>query len=172
LILLDVGQYSHPGGQKPPVPEGRFTTIIVAILYGAMFQLKHDAYECIAKGKQLGIFKNCAHLEVRGGFDGMQSNPYQLYCTEHFLLRIDQGEFQNRCPENCYSFQDKNALERKKRWAKRWEWIIAKGRVPFRYFERLKATTQALILILLIVWLLPRLGDTVLKIIMAVKDAK
>ena len=141
---------------------------------GTMFEQKYDAYAVIARGKKEGVFKNCLHLDVEGGSNGMQFNPYRPYCRVDCLIEYNQNKFQNRewgarCPEDCYLFVDKKTAERAKRWGKRWEAMKAAIREPVRYFAKLPGITQALILLLLLAWVLPKSLKTVLQIWKAVK---
>ena len=139
-----------------------------------MFETQIEVWVRIHGGIKEGVFKNCLHLDVGGGSNGMQSNLYRPYCKVDCLIEYNQNKFQNRewgarCPEDCYLFADKKAAERAKRWGMRWEAMKAAIREPLRYFAKLPATTQALILLLLLAWVLPKSLKTVLEIWKAVK---
>jgi hypothetical protein len=138
------------------------------------FDTPNEVWIYIAEARQEhGFFKDCVHLRVGGGSNGFQFNPYEPFCDEHSLVPYAKT-YPYVCPKTCLLFKNKKTAERAEKWNKRREFIRSASRVPFRYFERLKATTQGLILLFLLIafGLAINKLNTVLEIVKALRGGK
>ena len=138
------------------------------------FNSKNDAAVFKKKGIEIGVYKDCSHLKVIGGVvAAIQFHPFKTYCDEHSFQINKNPEYSEGCPKDCLLFKDRiaseNELARQKRNERMRETTKTWLGTPFAWFAKLPATTQGLIIILLIVLFLPKLALTILTIAKALK---
>jgi hypothetical protein len=100
-------------------------------------------------------------------------------CAKDCFVSADPFYQEMRCPSDCHLYKDRKAamveelaiatLQRRIESRKRfWGAVKAIAITPFTYFRSLPALVQSLLIILLIVWKLPKLKDTIIEILKAI----
>jgi hypothetical protein len=148
------------------------------------FKSKSEALHHIEFGIERGQYQNCGNLRVIDTLNMLYGRRHHPYCNAHSLgeNREYSNEGTTYCPEGCHFFVDKATSEKHmqreqfERTAVKvgkttFNTIIGILRIPFDYFVKLSGTVQALIVLLLIILFLPRLKDTIIEILIAVKKA-
>ena len=138
-----------------------------------MFETQNAVWVHIHKGIKEGVFKNCVHLQIAGG----TYSPYRPYCAKDSLIAYNRNQFEDVCPQKCYLFEDKKAVEKAQKKTKRREpkraWWRAFWRTVLKPFT-LPWQTQTLIVVSLFVgWgLATNQLKTVLEIVRALRGCK
>jgi hypothetical protein len=137
-----------------------------------MFRTPNEAHQYIAEMIQSRDFKNCVHLTVIDVSD-YSSKPWVPHCQKDSFCRPKNYD---QCHRDCLLFEDKEAVEKAQQVSKHresrrtfWRAFWRTAAIPFNWFSSLSGITQALILILLIVYFFRGLAKTVLEIWKAVK---
>ena len=126
----------------------------------------------LEKGFANGIFKRCIHLRY-------SRTPFEEYtpvCLKDSFTHRTSGF---ACPKDCRLFIDgeaalqvenEKAIREERRHKRKvfWQTLGDIGAAPFIYFQKLPAIVQSLIIILLIIWKLPKAKDTIIEILKAV----
>jgi hypothetical protein len=136
-----------------------------------MSETQNEVWVLIHKGINEGVFKNCVHLQVAGG----TYSPYRPYCEKDSLIPLNSNQFQDVCPQKCYLFVDKKAVERalkksKRRESRRAFWRPL--RVAFNWFAKLSATQALIVLVIVLVplfYVSPRVAKSIGELIKALK---
>ena len=137
-----------------------------------MSETQNEVWVLIHKGINEGVFKNCVHLTVIDVSD-YSSKPWVPHCQKDSFCRPKNYD---QCHRDCLLFEDKEAVEKAQQVSKHresrrtfWRAFWRTAAIPFNWFSSLSGITQALILILLIVYFFRGLAKTVLEIWKAVK---
>lgn len=144
------------------------------------FETPHEAITAITEGVANGKYKVCAHLGYT--LSGTAFEIIRLYfpvCAKDSFVSTDPFHQDMRCPSDCHLYVDRKAAmvveqklvtlqnrieSRRKFWGAMKAVVIA----PFTYFRSLPPLVQSLLIILLIVWKLPKLKDTIIEILKAI----
>lgn len=144
------------------------------------FETPHDAIKAINDGVANGKYKSCAHLGYT--LSGSAFEVIRFYfpvCAKDCFVSADPFYQEMRCPADCHLYVDRKAamvveqelatlqkrIESRKKF---WGTVKAVVTAPFTYFRSLPALVQSLLIILLIVWKLPKLKDTIIEILKAI----
>lgn len=153
------------------------------VLYSSEMQgfgTPNEAMKAISVGVTNGRYKLCTHL--RYTLSGSAFEVIRFYypvCAKDCSVSADQLHQEIGCPPDCRLYVNREAaiavqmeirrveegIERRKRF---WRGVGKVVAAPFVYFRSLPPLVQSLIIILLIVWKLPKLRDTILEILKAI----
>ena len=144
------------------------------------FETPHDVTKAINDGVAKGQYKFCRHLAYTltgTAFEVIRA--YVPVCSKDCFVSADPFYQEMRCPPDCHLYVDRKGamlaeqevatlqkrIENRKKF---WGAVRAVLTAPFTYFRSLPALVQSLLIILLIVWKLPKLKDTIIEILKAI----
>jgi hypothetical protein len=157
------------------------------------FRSQAKAVKYLEDGKQSGQYQDCGNLKLTEVLIMGTGRLFSPYCHKHSLVVDDAPgyraarprglETMSSCPEDCAFFIDTRthatveavtvAAQLGQNWYKRHlELTKSMIRWPFDYFLKLSGIVQALLVILLIVWLFQKFKDTLMEILAAIKNLK
>lgn len=143
------------------------------ILVHAMneFNSKNDAHLYLEEGIIKKIFEGCTNLTVVGGVDsaGIHFHPYHVYCTENSFVDTANQTYDKRCPPTCLFYNSRKAVAKKKQRDKFRMAVHTNIARPFNWFAKLPTLTQALLVLLVIIFIAPKLAETIFMVIKALK---
>ncbi|GEM_PF-4462855 len=149
------------------------------------FNTKNEAVLGIQWRIEEGQYKDCSHLkfaESDGPF-GL-SSVYVICCEERSFATNGEPEsyvgHRFLCPDTCVYFRDRQvslAEAERKRTAEAWrrrsggtvQLLLKVLASPFIWFQKLSGMAQGLILLLILIYFSPRLADSVIKLVQALK---
>ena len=144
------------------------------------YETPHEAITALDEGVASGKFKPCAHLcYTLSGSSFEVIRFYYPACKKDCFVSPDPWHQEMGCPSACRLFLDSETavavqnelylleqrVESRKRFWHRVGLILAS---PFVYFRSLPSLGQSQLIILLIVWKLPKLKDTIIEILKAI----
>jgi hypothetical protein len=139
------------------------------------YDTQHEAITAVECGIASGRFKNCAHLALTQ----VIYSGYVPVCKRDSFIQLNTISRESVvCPKDCRLFEDRVSaaiaegaqIIKDRRLYKRrmfWQTIGKITGAPFKYFKELPAIVQSLLIILLIIWLLPKAKDTIIEILKA-----
>jgi hypothetical protein len=132
-------------------------------------------------------FKNCGHLHSRQSGDFGVTKRFRTFCEHHSLEYPEENEVfvhngtatDPRCPAHCVYFKDKTeaqheaqAAEKKEKRQKRMQQFLTWAKAIlspigafFNWFAKLPATSQALLVIWLLLLFAPRYVPPLIQLI-------
>jgi len=147
------------------------------------FHSKSEALGYIEFGIERGQYQNCGKLTVVDSLNMRYGRRHHPCCTAHSLGKNDsyRAVASTYCPEGCHFFVPKEEFLVEQKRLTRWRsakqacktTVKMVGTVilaPFRYFQKLPALVQSLIIILLIVWLFPKFKGNIIEILKVLKN--
>jgi hypothetical protein len=144
------------------------------------FGTQDEAVKALDDGVVSGKFKSCAHLcYILRGSSYEVVRFYYPACKKDSFVSTDPWYQELRCPPDCRLFVDREkaiaaqsqleVLEQKAENRKRfWRGVGKVLAAPFVYFKSLPALVQSLLIILLIIWFVPKFKSMIIEILKAI----
>lgn len=139
---------------------------------------KHEVQLQRISGIKEGALKNCSHLKLMSN----HRTP------EAWTLGCEEGCFEYRppipdepsCPRDCVYFVDRTEQLKKQqaqdKWKQRTIFLIRSAELlgtvllgPFRWFAKLPALTQALLIAIPLIYFFPKFAESIITIVKAFK---
>jgi hypothetical protein len=147
------------------------------------FGSKSEALRYLEFGIEHGQYQSCGNLTLTEQLDMIHGRSYRPSCREKSLGVNDayRAATSTYCPTDCLFFVTKEEHAANQKLVARQQSIIQSRRsvrnavgaallAPLRYFQKLPALVQSLLIILLIVWLFPQFKNTIVEILKALKS--
>jgi hypothetical protein len=145
------------------------------------FRSKSEALDYIDFGIERGQFQPCGNLVVIDSLNILSGRQHHPHCRANSLREheVSYRRTESHCPDGCRFFVPKQVAERedakqrnrqklKRLGATVWHGITRAVAAPFVYFRSLPALVQSLVIILLILWMLPKSKSTIIEILKAI----
>lgn len=144
------------------------------------YKTRNEALKAIEEGIARKQYRLCTHIKFAQG-------PGPCAIAEYYYVVCEQDSFSQEpfdsiahCPEDCRLYVDKTIArarqleiqeleDRVQRRARFWKGVGKLLTGPFEWFAKLSGVAQGLIILLIIIYFAPRLADSIIKIIQAVK---